>query len=96
MHYKDGTPVEVGDICKGMDNSPIAGIVVHLMPGSDICNMVVQITKEAIELGYYPENMLVVMEDGIRRFLRTTMTTVTAGEFELLWRKPRETTTPAT
>lgn len=46
MHYKDGTPIQLGDVCKFTCGTEIGsreehGIVVRLNPGATSCNIMV-------------------------------------------------------
>jgi len=59
-HYKDGTPAKVGDVVRGKGYNvkgpdgqlkEITGVVVHINPGSESCNLQV----EFVEISRMPD-----------------------------------------
>ena len=66
MHYKDGTPAQIGDVVKGTgynvrdkDNNltPIVGTVVGLTPGQQVCNIQVAFVQTRYFMDYPPHEL---------------------------------------
>lgn len=65
-YYKDGTPVEIGDVCKGVgynvksddgELKEIVGTVVGIVPGSVSCNIqVAHVVLSLVASAVYPDH----------------------------------------
>lgn len=81
MHYKDGTPANIGDVLKTPEGR--IGTVVHIMPGCESCNAQVAAVKVSTpEKVYYHAAVTAINNPGDLKFAWVEVLTVTLGECE--------------